>query len=105
MIGKDNECYICGSSGPLHLHHIFFGTANRKVSDKYGLTCKLCLYCHTEGKNAVHKNAEVANRLHKVGQIHAMAVLGWDADRFLKEIGRNYLDDNEIEYIEKEVLK
>lgn len=105
MIGKDNECYICGSSGPLHLHHIFFGTANRKVSDKYGLTCKLCLFCHTEGNNAVHKNAEVANRLHKVGQIHAMTVLGWDVDRFRKEIGKNYLDEDEIEYIEKELLK
>ena len=100
MIGKDNECYLCGRTTPLHLHHIFFGTANRKKSDKYGLTCKLCLYCHTEGKNAVHRNAETNIYLRKMGQRYAMIELDWDIEKFRKEIGRNYLEEMELEYIE-----
>lgn len=104
MIGKDNECYNCGSTQWLETHHIF-GGANRQKSDNYGLTVKLCHYCHNEPPNGVHHNREAMERLHKVGQIHAMTVLGWDIDRFRKEIGRNYLDESEIEYIEKELLK
>jgi hypothetical protein len=59
IIQRDMEsCYICGSTQDLHLHHVIFGTANRKNSDKYGLTVRLCQKHHT-GAKGVHANREL----------------------------------------------
>lgn len=44
-------------------HHVIFGTANRKLSEKYGLKVYLCLAHHEEGPEAVHKNAKMARML------------------------------------------
>ncbi|MBQ9251598.1 MAG: hypothetical protein IJ188_03060 [Clostridia bacterium] len=30
------ECYLTGVQTGLHLHHIYAGTANRKLSDRWG---------------------------------------------------------------------
>ncbi len=48
-----DECYVCRKKGELYIHHAIFGTANRKLSDKYGLTVKLCREHHVE-TNGVH---------------------------------------------------
>lgn len=40
-------CYLCGKIVGLERHHIFAGTANRKLSEKYGLWVWLCHDCHT----------------------------------------------------------
>ena len=40
------ECYLCMSPRDLEWHHIIHGTANRKISDKYGLAVWLCHGCH-----------------------------------------------------------
>ena len=45
--GEALRCYVCGSTELLELHHIFHGTANRRISDKYGCVCFLCKYHHT----------------------------------------------------------
>lgn len=39
-------CYICGRPRQ-SIHHVFFGTANRKISDKNGFIVPLCNDCHT----------------------------------------------------------
>ena len=37
-------CYACGREGiDLEVHHIFYGTANRRLSEKYGLKVHLCI--------------------------------------------------------------
>lgn len=41
-------------------HHVIYGTANRRLSEKYGLKVYLCLYHHEEGPEAVHKNAKMS---------------------------------------------
>lgn len=46
------KCWFCGRFGT-EKHHIIFGTANRKISDKYGLIVGLCYQCH-RGTNGVH---------------------------------------------------
>ncbi|MFQ7878010.1 hypothetical protein [Enterocloster sp.] len=58
--------YICGRGGKLHKHHIFGGNPNREHSEQYGLTVHLCPDCHTEGKDAVHKDAEIWKRYTKL---------------------------------------
>lgn len=36
IIQREKQCLICGSWN-IEDHHIFFGNANRKQSEKYGL--------------------------------------------------------------------
>lgn len=52
MSMADGTCYFCGRHAT-EAHHIMHGTANRKVSEKYGLVVDLCHECH-QGTNGVH---------------------------------------------------
>ena len=49
---------MCGNPADEE-HHVFFGTANRKLSEKYGLVSDLCNRCHRNGEKAVHKCREI----------------------------------------------
>ena len=54
-----DTCYVCGcylESWNRNEHHIFYGTANRKVSEREGLKVYLCRECHTQGRYSVHRN-------------------------------------------------
>ena len=53
-----HKCFICHSERNIETHHCFFGTANRKLSDKYGLIVPLCSDCH-RGQNGVHNNRQL----------------------------------------------
>lgn len=59
----EKQCLLCmimdNDFGPkrVHDHHIFGGTANRRVSEAEGLHCNLCIDRHHEdGPEAVHRN-------------------------------------------------
>lgn len=39
------ECVLCGAMG-YHDHHLICGTANRNMSEKFGLKVPLCARCH-----------------------------------------------------------
>ena len=39
------QCKVCGGTA-IELHHIFYGRANRKLSDKYNLVIWVCRQCH-----------------------------------------------------------
>lgn len=47
IMQKDRACYFCGKLSGLERHHVFAGTANRPISEKYGLTVWLCHEHHT----------------------------------------------------------
>lgn len=34
---KEEKCYVSGATHNLDIHHVMTGTANRKLSEKYGL--------------------------------------------------------------------
>ena len=80
IMQKNKECYLCrkqaGPSGyygllsvvGLEQHHIMHGTANRKMSEKYGLKVWLCVRHHREGPEAVHTNRDIDLELIKDGQ-------------------------------------
>lgn len=84
------HCFLCGRYGPVERHHIF-GGANRKKSEKYGLTVNLCHWCHNEPPEGVHHNAAAMQRLHEYGQRKAMKEQGWTAEEFRREFYKNYL--------------
>lgn len=90
----ERRCALCGRNGvgdPLEEHHIF-GGANRKKSEKYGLTVWLCgNRCHREGTEAVHRNVRSQEKLHIMGQLKAMREQGWTKDEFRAVFGKNYL--------------
>ena len=81
-------CYECGRYGT-EVHHVIYGTANRKLSDHYGLVVGLC-YNHHRGKQGVHNgNKELDMKLKRIGQKAFMEHYP-EAD-FLAVFGRNYL--------------
>lgn len=92
----DKVCWLCGRNGatdPLDEHHIFNG-ANRSKSERYGLTVYLChSRCHIYGQYAAHRNFETRRRLQKYGQKKAMEENGWTVADFVREFGRNYLEE------------
>jgi hypothetical protein len=46
LLKEKAECEICGRYDYLEEHHLIPGIANRKISDKYGLTINICRACH-----------------------------------------------------------
>ncbi len=73
----------------LENHHIFFGVANRKISDKYGLEVDLCPHHHRTGATAVHQCKESDLELKRYAQ-REFEKLNSRED-FIKLFGRNYL--------------
>ncbi len=92
IMQKEKRCYICGSTYDLHEHHIFYGTANRKQSEKYGFKVWLCARHHNMSRDCVHSNYELNLRLRqecqaKFEETHTRA-------EFMAIIGKNYLRGN-----------
>ena len=88
---KKGTCFLCGRNDWIEIHHIFNGTANRKKSEKYGLTVHLCHWCHNEPPNGAHYNQDADTRLKQIGQKAAMNEYGWTVDEFREVFGKNYL--------------
>lgn len=51
-------CELCGANTECVRHHVFFGTANRKLSEKWGMVSWLCPGCHNMSNRGVHFNRE-----------------------------------------------
>lgn len=108
MHDKDGTCYLCvllhqnSSPRKTQEHHVIFGTANRKQSEKYGLKVHLCLEHHEHGKEAVHMNAQIALILKKEAQ--KCFERTYPNLSFLEIFGKNYLDDGdrEVESIKRQ---
>jgi hypothetical protein len=98
MQEKDGTCYLCirlhnnYRLHPLEEHHVFFGTANRKLSEKYGMKVYLCHEHHnTYGyRESVHHNAKLDRWLKEIAQ-EAFEERYPDLD-FREIFGKNYLD-------------
>lgn len=82
------KCAECGATRNIQEHHVFYGTANRKISDKYGLVEDFCMECHT-GNNGIHHNSEMNLRYKQKHQREFEENYG-HAD-WMKLIGKNYL--------------
>ena len=90
---EDGVCYLCKKLNRdinpkiVQEHHVVFGTANRRLSEKYGLKVFLCLKHHEEGPEAVHKNHENARILQRDAQeafeahfpdLNFLKIFGWN---------------------------
>lgn len=91
IIQSEKECYVCKTTLELHSHHIIYGTANRKQSEKYGLKVWLCGKHHNLSIEGVHFNKELDLHLKRLAQEHYEANYGCRLN-FIDTFGRNYLD-------------
>lgn len=76
-----------------HRHEIFFGTANRKKSIKYGLVVFIRPEDHNMSEYGVHnrKGHEFDMHLKKLGQKRAMDEYAWTTEEFIEIFGRSYI--------------
>lgn len=88
MVDDMKHCIFCGK--PAEEHHVFFGTSNRKIADKHGLTIPLCYLHHREGSDAAHKNRIVDLALKCWTQSVYEEKIGTRED-FRREFGKSYL--------------
>ena len=86
-----DQCFLCEAHGALEEHHVFFGTANRKQSEKYGLKVYLCHRCHNEPPFGVHHCRPADLALKRRAQKVAMHRYKWTLHDFIQLFGRNYL--------------
>lgn len=90
ILQDEKECYITKRTDNLHLHHIFFGTGLRKISDQNGFTVWLTAEYHNMSNKGVHFNRPFDLKLkqdcqRKFEETHSR-------EEFMALIGRNYLD-------------
>lgn len=90
IIQKEKECFVCHTIIGLHEHHIFYGTSNRKQSEKYGMKVWLCGYHHNLSNAGVHFNKDLDMHLKKLAQKHFEAKYG-ERNVFRNVFGKSYL--------------
>ena len=90
IIQREHQCLVCGSWN-IEDHHIFFGQAKRKLSEKYGLKVWLCP-THHRGTYGVHgrEGHKLDVELKQLGQ-KAFEYHYGTREEFLKIFGRSYL--------------
>lgn len=84
------ECYITHSTIDLHKHHIFFGTANRTKSEKWGCYVYLRSDYHNMSDHGVHFDKVLDLQLKQECQRRFEALYGHDM--FMVVFHRNYLE-------------
>ena len=85
------ECWNCGDTRNLEVHHIFFGSSKRKKSEHWGLKVHLCPACHRYAKTGVHGgNTELDKRLKR--EAERLFESMHSRELFYQEFGRFYTE-------------
>lgn len=88
ILQEDKVCYVSGSRVNLERHHIMSGTANRKLSERYGLWVWLNHDLHT-GKNGAQYEKELNLRLKREAQMAFEQIYGHE--KWMETFRKNYL--------------
>lgn len=98
MHRKDGTCYLCSKIfggdwvyPETEEHHVMFGTADRKLSEHYGLKVYLCINHHRTSAEAVHRNKK-NDLILKVDAQKAFIDRYPDKD-WMEVFGVNYLEE------------
>ena len=95
MHRKDGTCYLCKKLNggdwiqKVEEHHVMYGNADRKLSERYGLKVYLC-YEHHRGKKGVHHDGTDLNILLRQEAQKAFMKKYPDKD-WMEIFGKNYL--------------
>lgn len=90
IIQTRKECFITGDIYNLHKHHIFEGTANRRLSEQYGLWVWLRADWHNLADYGVHFNKELDRKLKVLAQEKFEEKYGHN--KFMEVFKKNYID-------------
>ena len=90
IMSNEKECFVCGTPLDLHRHHIFYGMANRIISEKEGCWCYLCARHHNMTNDGVHHNYAFNITLKKYCQEKWEAKNG-DRKDFIRIFGKSHL--------------
>ena len=82
------KCYVCGKQRQA-IHEVYFGTANREQSIKYGCCVGLCYEHHNGSNQGVHFNKALDKRLKQECQMKFNQE--YPDLNFIKIFGKNYL--------------
>ncbi len=94
VLQRSRQCWVCGKRDPLEEHHVFYGTANRMKSERYGMKVYLCPEHHRAQPEGVHGgNRELDLKLKRFAQMRFEQMFGHEL--FMKVFGRNWLDQEE----------
>lgn len=84
------ECELCGrTTDRIERHHLIGGTANRRLSEKYGLVMYLCRECH----RLAHEDKGTYILLHRMAERTFLAEQNATVDDFIAVFGKNYLTE------------
>ena len=83
-----SKCYVCGKTVGLEIHHVMSGSANRKLSDRWGLVVALC-YDHHRSPIGAHQDIIMKERLEKDAQRAFESLYGHAA--WMNAFRKNYL--------------
>lgn len=86
------ECYKCHTKLNLHQHHVFFGTANRKKSDKDGCWIWLCGTHHNLSNDGIHFDKNFDLKVKKITEQKWIEYYDDNIEGFIARYGKNYLD-------------
>lgn len=96
---RGGECYLCNillgidtMAACREEHHVMHGTANRKLSEHYGLKVYLCPYHHRNGPQAAHRCRQTDILLIQAAQRVFERKYGYE--KWMEVFGKNYLDTN-----------
>lgn len=84
-------CYVCGTTEGLHVHHVFYGTANRRLSDEDGLTVYLCYKHHNGSDYGVHFDKMLDLALKQEAETKWLEYYGKTKQDFIDRYGKNYI--------------
>lgn len=79
-----HPCVLCHATAE-HRHHVFYGSANRRLSEQYGMVEWLCRRCH----DAVHNGGPQGLLLKMAHQ--ARFEQTHTRDEFMQIFGRSWL--------------
>lgn len=89
IVMKGKHCWACLTENDLHKHHVFYGSANRKLSEKYGCWIWLCGKHHNMSDRGIHFNKELDILAKKTTQEKFEQKFGHE--KFMEIFGRSYL--------------
>lgn len=91
IMSNEKECFMCHQTENLERHHIFFGTANRKLSEHDGCWCYLCPEHHNASKHSVHYNRKYDLYLKEECERRWMEKYQKTEEDFIERYGKSYL--------------
>lgn len=89
IMQDEAKCLICGTPFGLHRHHVFYGTANRKLSEAYGCWVWLCSRHHNGSMSSVHHNPKMDQTIKRATQEKFEEL--YSHEKFMSVFGRNWL--------------